>query len=251
MRRFYIEEIREEDGFCVISGSEARHISKILRMGRGDRLVLFDAKGIRFQAVIRSVGPQNVRVVIEKSLPKSPPAVVEITLCQSLLRSQPMDYIVQKTSELGIHCIVPFISEKTVVRPDNKALINRTRHWYKIAQSAAKQSDRGAPIEIEPLISFHKMIDYWKGENGFKVILWEAEDARGLKSLIQKYPREKKMIGIIGPEGGFSIKEIAVAEKAGFIPVSLGLRILRAETAAITLAAIFQYEWGDLGLPIA
>ncbi|MFX1555429.1 MAG: RsmE family RNA methyltransferase, partial [Promethearchaeota archaeon] len=87
--------------------------------------------------------------------------------------------------------------------------------------------------------------------NGFKVILWEEEDTRGLRGLFQKYPREKKIIGIIGPEGGFSKTEIAVAEKAGFIPVSLGHNILRAETAAITLAAIFQYEWGDLGLPIA
>lgn len=247
MRRFYIEEIKEKDGSCVISGSEARHISRILRMGRGDRLILFDAKGKRFQVVIKSVGSQDIRVVIEKPLSKSPPAVVEITLCQSLLRSQPMDYIVQKTSELGVHRIAPFISERTIVKPDNKALINRTRHWHKIAQSAAKQSDRGPPIEIEPLISFHNMTDQWKQENGFKVILWEDEDVRGLKGLLQKYPREKRMIGIIGPEGGFSMKEIAAAEKAGFIPVSLGHKILRAETAAITLAAIFQYEWGDLG----
>ncbi len=251
MRRFFIEEINERDGSCVISGSEARHISRILRMGCGDRLILFDAKGKRFQAVIKSVGPHDVRVTIEKPLPKSPPTSVEITLCQSLLRSQPMDYVIQKTSELGVHRIVPFISERTVIRPDNKALINKTRHWHKIAQSAAKQSGRGAPLRIEPLISFHKMTDQWKQGDGFKVILWEGEDTRGLKNLLQKYPSKKQMIGVIGPEGGFSTKEITVAEKAGFIPVSLGHKILRAETAAITLAAIFQYEWGDLGSPVA
>jgi 16S rRNA (uracil1498-N3)-methyltransferase len=112
LRRFFIEHIRTKGRFCSITGSEARHISRVLRMAPGDRFVLMDGHGAWYQALIEAVGAHEVRVLLEKSLPAPPPSPVNIVLCQALLRSRPMDYTVQKTSELGVDCSIPFSSKR-------------------------------------------------------------------------------------------------------------------------------------------
>jgi len=122
------------------------------------------------------------------------------------------------------------------------------RHWREIANSSATQSDRGAPAQIGLLSDFEELIQQWKKERVFKVILWEEEEAKDLKAVLRASGPAKTFVGIVGPEGGFSKEEIQAARDAGFISVSLGRRILRAETAALTLIAIVQYEWGDLSL---
>lgn len=247
MRRFFIEEIIAKDGTCIIEGSEARHITKVLRMGQGDRLILMDSQGARFQAIIESAYPHKVSVTLERPLPAPPPSPANITLCQALLKSRPMDYVVQKTSELGVNCIIPFSSERTVVRIDSDRISNKVKHWQEIAHNAAKQSDRGNPLRIGPPYLFQDLLEALRQKDALKIILWEDEKAQDLKTLLRSPKPRKDFIGMIGPEGGFSHKEIEMAREAGFSSVSLGERILRAETAAITLIAIVQYEWGDLG----
>jgi len=248
LRRFFVKEIEAGDGFCTITGSEAKHITKVLRMRRGDRFILMDGKGARFQAVIESAGRREVLVTLEKPLPQPARSPAEITLCQALLKSRAMDYIVEKTSELGVYRIFPFSSQRTVIRLDEAKFANKVKHWREIAHSAAKQSDRGTPAEIGPLFSFKDLIAKWEGKEALKVILWEEEDTKDLKGLLRKSILSGKFVGIVGPEGGFSREEIGVAREAGFRSVSLGYRVLRAETAAIAMVAIVQYEWGDLSL---
>lgn len=260
MRRFFIEKIKAEKGFCTIKGSEAKHIHRVLRMGRGDRLILMDTKGNHFRAVIESADRREVKVTLEEPLPTPPPSPVKTTLFQSILKSQPMDYLIQKTSELGVDLIIPFFSERTVVRPDKEGYRARVRHWREVARSAAKQSGRITPTNIYPLNSFQDLANHRAEENALRVILWEGEDSRSLKSVLRSSPMEREngiveskcpydeFIGMVGPEGGFSRGEMELAAKEGFISVSLGHRILRAETAAITMVALVQYEWGDLSL---
>jgi 16S rRNA (uracil1498-N3)-methyltransferase len=248
MRRFFVEEIKAIDGCCAITGPEAKHITRVLRMGRGDRIILMDGKGTRFQAIIKSAGRHEVLVTLERPLPKPPPPPVEITLCQALLKSRTMDYMVEKTSELGVYRLFPFSSERTVISLEKERLANKIRHWKEIAQSAAKQSDRATPAEIGSLSSFGDLVAKWKREEAIKAILWEEEGSRDLKALLRTSLPVRKFIGMVGPEGGFAGKEIEVAREEGFTPVSLGYRVLRAETAAITMVAIVQYEWGDLSL---
>ncbi len=223
-------------------------MTRVLRMGRGDRFILMDGKGARFQAIIVSAGPREVLVALEKALPQPPPSPVEITLCQALLKSRAMDCVIEKTSELGVNRIFPFSSERAVVRLNREKSANKRRHWREIAQGAAKQSNRGAPAEIGPLSSFGELVAECPQENALKVILWEEEGARDLKGLLKASPPLKKFIGMVGPEGGFSPEEVRAAKEAGFTSVSLGQRVLRAETAAITMVAVVQYEWGDLSL---
>jgi len=237
-----------KDRFCSITGSEARHISRVLRMAPGDRFILMDGRGARYQVLIDTVGAREVLVLLEKTLPPPPPSPVKIILCQALLKSRPMDYIVQKTSELGVDCIVPFASKRTVVRLEGDRMRNKIRHWREIARGAAKQSGRETPAKIESPLPFHELAARWKKESGLKVILWEGERKRDLKELLAPPPPLQRVVALIGPGGGFVHEEIEEAQKAGFVPVSLGSRVLRSETAAITLVALIQYEHGDLSL---
>ncbi len=248
MRRFFVEKIDAEQTSFSITGPEAKHISRVLRMGPGDRFILMDGGGARFLALIESAVSREVRVFLEKPLPEPPPSPVEIILCQGFLKSRKMDYVIQKTSELGVDCMSPFSSERTVVRLKKDTLPVRMKHWREIARSSAKQSDRAVPAQIEGLVPFNELVAKWKEEDSLKVILWEEEGSKDLKGLLRGSSIKKKFIGMVGPEGGFSRQEIEVAEDAGFIPASLGHRILRSETAAITIVALVQYEWGDLGL---
>jgi 16S rRNA (uracil1498-N3)-methyltransferase len=221
-------------------------MTRVLRMGRGDRFILMDGKGARFRAIIESAGRREVLVTLEKPLPEPPPSPVEITLCQALLKSRAMDYVIEKTSELGVHRILPFSSERTVVRLNKERFANKKQHWREIAHSAAKQSDRKVPVEIGPLSSFEELVGRTRAEDALKIILWEEEMAADLMGVLRGSPPVKRFLGIVGPEGGFSEKEVQAAGEAGFVSVSLGQRVLRAETAAITIVAIVQYEWGDL-----
>jgi 16S rRNA (uracil1498-N3)-methyltransferase len=190
-------------------------------------------------------------VTLEKALPKPPPSPVKIVLCQSLIKSRPMDYVIQKTSELGVNSIYPFYSERSVVRLENSRHLNKLKRWRQISRDAAKQSGRVAPLDIEPISPLDTLLKRWRLVDALKLMLWEEEDARDLKHLLRESPPSQLFIGIIGPEGGFTQNEVRAAREAGFMTVSLGSRILRSETAALTLVAILQYEWGDLGKSVA
>jgi len=246
VRRFFVEKIDTKDGVCSITGSEARHISKVLRMSEGDRLILMDRKGKRFKALIITSEPREVKVLLEESMSGPQPSPVEIILCQALLKSGPMDYMIQKTSELGVDRIIPFTSARTIINLSGERLANKMRHWKEITLSSAKQSGRSLPAQIEPLCPFKGLISIWKGQEGAKAMLWEQEGGSDLKGLLRSYPYPNRFLGIVGPEGGFEKEEVYAASQAGFSPVSLGNRILRGETAALAMVTIVQYEWGDL-----
>jgi len=248
MRRFLVENLNAQDGVCTITGPESRHMTRVLRMEAGDRFVLMDGQGNRFLAAIESATRQGVRVVLERSLPKPAHSPVTITLCQALLKSGQMDYLIQKTSELGVDHIHPFSSLRTITMLRRERLSNRIRHWREIARSSAKQSGRVVPAQINFPLTLGELATKWKEEKVIKAIFWEGEGTTDLKGLLRGSSRAGKFIGMVGPEGGFAGEEIELAADAGFIPVTLGNRILRSETAALAMVAIVQYEWGDLGV---
>lgn len=248
MKRFVVERIEPEQGRYVIRGTEARHIVRVLRMGPGHPLILMDQDGLRFLCRIESAGPSEVVVALEKALPAPPLSPLRIVLGQALLRSGPMDFVIQKTTELGVHRIQPFSSERTVVRLATQGVENRLRHWKEIAVNASKQSDRERPPEISPPSSLQDLLTRWRSVDAPRIILWEGEQAKDLKGLLRELDPPAEAVGVVGPEGGFSTEEVAAARNAGFTPASLGHRILRSETAAVVLVAMLQYEWGDLSL---
>lgn len=181
-----------------------------------------------------------------------PPERFEITLAQACLKSDKMELIFQKATELGVSKILPFFSSRTVPK-DPGAKLER---WQKIILAAAKQSGRATLPEImspcpmpELLTQFDKttvrlLLSERRTKRHLKEILRESAAGTSLRNIIPF--RIEKIVGLIGPEGGFSDEEMDLAEEAGFIPVSLGRRILRAETAAITFLSVLQYEMGTL-----
>ncbi len=246
MRLFYVEKIDPSSKTCIIKGSEARHIYKVLRMDVGDILFLMDGKGKRYRAVIKKIEHGSVYVKIEGAFesPEDPP--VKIILCISLIRSDPFDLVIQKTSELGVDTIQPFYSERTIVRIPEERLKERMRHWNEVAKSAAKQCGRKKPINLLEPVFLDELLERIRDDKALKIFLWEKEEKISIKSVL-KGSDCKKIIGIIGPEGGFSKSEVEKIKKANIKAVSLGKRMLRSETAAIAFSAIVQYELGDIG----
>ncbi len=248
MRRFFIDEINPEEDLCIIPEKEARHMVKVMRMKSGDRFVLMSGKGERFEAVIEDISRYKVSAKIIRALPEAASSPISINICQAVLKPRMMDYMVEKTSELGVARIIPFFSERTVIRLDENNVLNKTRHWKEIARSASKQSGRFVPAEISGPVQFVELLSAAGKMDGLKVVLWEGEKQTDLKELLGSERQSQEFTGIIGPEGGFVENEIDQLKNAGIMPVSIGSRILRAETAAIALATIIQYEWGDLGI---
>ncbi len=191
-------------GSFPITGAEAKHMTRVLRIGPGERIVLLDKKGARFQAVIEEVSRHHVLVNLENPLPSPPPSPVHITLCQALLKSQHMDLLVEKTSELGVDRVLPYISERTVVKVDGNKAHTKLRHWQEIAQSAAKQSDRAMPAGIGPLYPYDELLVVLGKESALKIILWEQEGVRSLKDHLRSNSPEPRVLALVGPEGGFT-----------------------------------------------
>ncbi len=244
MRRFLVDRISEDETTIRIEGREAAHIKRVLRMGRGDRCIVMDRSGSRVLAEILEAAVEDVRLKVIETLAPRPSPPVRIVLCQAMLKNPAMDLVVEKASELGAAALRPFLASRSVVKPDCKSTANKIRRWNEIAAGAAKQSNRGAPMNIEPILTFAGMLATLPGgKNNLNLILWEKEEEKTFPSLIDRYRTIKEATVIVGPEGGFSDGEIASAGKAGARPVGLGSRILKAETAAIVITALLQYEY--------
>jgi 16S rRNA (uracil1498-N3)-methyltransferase len=248
LRRFFVEKIIPTGGFLSITGKEARHIRNVLRMKKGEMLILMDREGQSFEATIGEVQYKEVKVTITKTLPSLPSSPVKISLAQALIKSHPMEYLIQKVTELGIHSIHPFYSERTIIQLKSAHLKNKMDRWMEIMKSACKQCGRVTLPDLNTPLMFEEMIKDAPDTKTLKILLWEDEDKVDLKRLLTSMSSAPHVFVIVGPEGGFTLNEINLAKDAGFHIVSLGNRILRAETAAVSLLSIIQYEWGDLNL---
>lgn len=248
MRRFFVEDIRGKEGLIFLTGKEANHIRNVLRMKRGDTLILMDGKGHHVETRIEELHHKGVLVKIIRNLPTPDPSPIEIHLAQALIKSRPMDSLIQKATELGVDSITPFSSERTAVRMNDENLSRRIVHWEEIMKAACKQSGRPYLPTLSPALAFEALIENALPKDMLKVLLWEAEKEADLKGLLRSVGQLPRIVAIVGPEGGFTPREIHIARGAGFRIVSLGSRILRSETAAITLISIIQYEWGDLSV---
>jgi 16S rRNA (uracil1498-N3)-methyltransferase len=248
MRRFFVEEITPTTDSLSLTGKEARYISKVLRMKKGEVLTIMDGKGQLFESIVEDLDYKEVKVRINKSISPPPPSPIEISLAQALIRSNSMDYLIQKFTELGINSIHLFYSERTVIRLKPGHLRNKMDRWMEIMKSACRQCGRATLPTLNPPLPFEEIIRNVPDKETLKVLLWENEEMLDLKKVLRSMSPIPHTLAMVGPEGGFTLNEINQARKAGFHVVSLGNRILRTETAAVSLISIIQYEWGDLNL---
>ncbi len=244
MRRFYLDNA-PVNGAARIGGDEARHIEKVLRLGPGDPLELFDAAGSVYRAEIESLGRGEVVARIRQSAGAAPEAGAQIVLCQAIVKSQKMDLIVEKCTELGATAFQPFFAQRSVPRWDAGQADRRVERWQAIARAAVKQSGaRRVPV-VAPVLDFSEMLALpFAGCR--RAMLWEDERGTGLRALLADAPGRGIAL-LVGPEGGFTAEEAARARRSGFQTAGLGERILRAETAAITATALAAFAFGVIG----
>ncbi len=248
MRRFFIEQTKITSTKIFITGSDAAHIKKVLRMKSGDRIGLFDGRGFEYEARIENLLAESVEVSITKRFLSASESPVQIIVAQALLKDKKMDILARQLTEIGITKLIPFTSIRSVPRPDKKRLSERRKRWEKIAIEALKQCRRGHVTEIGETITFNDVIKI-DDECDLKIVFWENESKPISDAVQQVHDRHyRKILVVLGPEGGFTEKEIEDARACGFVTASLGPRILRAETAAIAACTILQYLFGDMGL---
>jgi 16S rRNA (uracil1498-N3)-methyltransferase len=245
MSRFYVPTPQIEKGMLRIEGNEVKHIRRVLRLKAGDEIIVFDSLGKEYEGTIIEETTSSVVIKIQNIFLSKRDSPLDVTLAQSLLKGEKMDYLIQKATELGVKEIVPFFSSRSVPLLEKSGRLKRHHRWGRIAIEASKQCGRGVVPKIEPPQDYSEMLQL-ASPGSLRLILWEREGGK-LKEVLERSKEKTRIFFIIGPEGGFSQEEVEEAKRAGFIPVTLGRRILRAETASLCLLSILQYEQGDIG----
>lgn len=240
MPRFFTETINESKG--IISGDDAKHIAKVLRMHVGERLIACDCKGFDYDCVIESLSDKEVELSVEKAYPSETEPSVRVTLYQAMPKSDKMELIIQKAVELGVSAIVPVQTKRCVSRPDAKSMAKKLERYNRIALEAAKQCGRGRIPEVLPMMDFGDAIKAMK-EDQRAFLFYENSNSSFRKELEQGVNAVSIMVGA---EGGFEEEEVQKALELGIASLSLGKRILRCETAPLAALSIIMYETGNM-----
>ena len=246
MRYFFIDPSLVIGPEVSITGSEVHHIKNVLRLKPGDGLKLFDGTGFEYEAVIVRVSAKKVTVEIQHKARAAAPSGVQIIVAQAFLKEKKMDDLVRKLCELGMTRWVPFFSKRSIARPDAKRLEARSQRWQRIATEAVKQCRRIDTPQIADALSFEAMLDFSQNCD-VRIVFWENESSPLTGGLASEDSPPKKILLMLGPEGGFTDQEIEQLQNRGFVPAGLGPRILRAETATIAAVTLVQYLYGDMG----
>ncbi len=243
MRRFFVPPGAIVGTEVSLPPDLARRLASVLRLKRGDRVVFADSRGRDFEVEITALTPRSGAAAVVVERPSPPEPKVELVLYQSLVRPQRFDLVLEKGTELGVSRFVPLVSGRAQVKAEGGA--QRAERWRRIVTEAAEQCGRGRVPAVDPPAAFAEAV---RAAPGLRLLPWEGERSQSLRSCILSAKPKPAVVSLfIGPEGGFSEAEAALARDAGCVPVSLGPRILRSETAGIVAAALVMHELGELG----
>ena len=238
MRRFFAPKKSFRDGLVTLSEEESHHLRDVLRLGVGDDVHIYDGEGREFAACVTSVHKHKATLRIGDEVPpSSPESPLALTLAAALLKGDKFDLVVQKAAELGVTKLVPLYSVRCAVRKTD--ISNRMVRWHRIAQASTRQSGRAQNMKIADPEGLREFLEVCDPES---TILFSERDGRRL-------PQDfagKKMTALVGPEGGWDDAELEFAKSLGLKIVTLGGRVVRAETAAIAVTAILLHRFGDI-----
>lgn len=243
MNRFYIDQNQVSGDLITITGSDVNHIKNVLRMRLGEAILLCDCQGKDYHCKIQGMENEVIEAKVEEVTDTKTELPTKIYLFQGLPKKDKMELIVQKAVELGAIEIIPVMMKRTIVKlEDKKKEAKKIERWQTIANSAAKQSNRGVIPIVSEVITYKEALNRAK-EMDLVLLPYENEEGmEGTRNLI-KEARGKKSIGIfIGPEGGYDESEIEQARELGMKPITLGNRILRTETAGLAILSILMFE---------
>ena len=246
MQRYFVEQRANDASEFIISGENARHISKVMRMATGDEIIVVH-ENVAYVCEIQSIDQEIVVRQTGKTIP-SPEMPLKVDIACGLPKGDKLELIAQKATELGMHALIPFAAERSIVKWDDKKAKKNQERLQKIAQEAAEQSHRTRIPEVVQPMSFKQLVQTFPKYDA--VFIADEEDAKLVErtSFKQKLQalngsHEQHILCIFGPEGGISRQESATMLQAGAQTMSLGPRILRAETAPFYALAAISYEF--------
>jgi 16S rRNA (uracil1498-N3)-methyltransferase len=246
-RRFFAppEAFDQPQQTVQLDQAETRHLRNVLRLRAGDEVFVFDGLGHEFRCLVTDAsGKTGSLTVAEPTEPASRESPLHLTLAVALLKGEKFDLVVQKATELGVTRIVPVVTARSDVRVTKDATAaRRVERWNRLALEAAKQSGRAFVPECDEPAEFLKFVSREDG-NGATRLMFTERGGAGLASAPK--PDGATLIALVGPEGGWADDEMDQARSNGWTLITLGGRILRAETAAITVVALLQHRFGDL-----
>jgi 16S rRNA (uracil1498-N3)-methyltransferase len=239
VHRFFTPQLLQEDIQINLEEETSHHLYQVLRLRAGDEVVLFSGDGEEYQATLVQVGKKRAEAKIGSSLRHEPESPLALHLLLGISRSERMDFAIQKATELGINRITPILSERCVVKLNEKKSASRVTHWQRVVVNACEQSGRCRIPVIDKPTKYEEALSH---DDATTSILL---DHRSQFTLHQIKPPKDKLSILIGPEGGLTHWERQFAIQSGFLGVRLGPRIMRTETAPLATIAAVQTLWGD------
>lgn len=242
MHHFFTDPSQVQGDKIEIEGTDVNHIKNVLRMKIGEKVQISDQSGKNYSCELEAFEAEKVRFQILEERESENELPSRIYLFQGLPKSDKMEWIVQKAVELGVYEVIPVATHRAVVKLDEKKAVKKIARWNAIAEGAAKQSGRDVIPCVKKVMSLENALSY---AASLDLILMPYEDAEGMEKTRRVIGQIKpgQSIGIfIGPEGGFEETEVQKAQKSGAVPVTLGKRILRTETAGLTVLSILMYH---------
>lgn len=243
MYQFFVEPGQIQDRKITITGSDVNHIRNVLRMKPGEEIAVSNGiDGREYRCGIEAFTEDEVICSLRFIKEDAVELPARIHLFQGLPKADKMELIVQKAVELGAYEVIPVAVRRCVVKLDAKKAAGKVTRWQGIAEAAAKQSKRGIIPQVQPVMSMREAVEYARAMDS-KLIPYElAEDMRHTRQIIEAVEPGTDIAVFIGPEGGFEQEEIRMAFQAGIEPVTLGRRILRTETAGLTVLSWLMYH---------
>lgn len=243
MHHFFVEPSKIQGNHIFIDGPDVNHIRNVLRMNPGEEVNVTDGTGEKvYRCAIASIGEDTVELNIMWAQEKGMELPSKIYLFQGLPKSDKMELIIQKAVELGVYEIIPMATARAVVKLDQKKAAAKVKRWQAISESAAKQSKRLLIPEVKEPVKFSEALKL-ASDLDVRLIPYElAEGMDGTRRIIQSVKPGQSVAVFIGPEGGFEEAEVELAKDAGFQAITLGRRILRTETAGMTVLSILMYQ---------
>lgn len=247
MRRFFFEPTARNGNEILLSETESRHITRSLRLHVGSQIQLFDGTGVRYLAEITNIGRQVIAHILTADEDQQEGNRTLLHVGQAMLKNAKMDFLVEKCTELGVETFTPFVSSRCQGKMDNEERGDkRQQRWQRIVESACKQCSRPRPMELKNATSLADLCSSASPDPlTLRLLFWEEEKGTSLHGLppLTEYTQIHLLLG---PEGGFSKEEVELAARCGYQSVTLGPRILRAETATVAAVSIVRYLAGDM-----
>jgi 16S rRNA (uracil1498-N3)-methyltransferase len=246
MRRFFVRPEDVGTSELYLQRDEGKHLARVLRLAPGAQVVVFDGRGHEYVAMVERLEAEGVVCRILQHIARHPTPAVSIALGQGLAKADKFEWVIQKTTELGVSEIVPILSARVVPQTSMHHASMKAARWEKLAREACKQSGRATMPYLWPPTPLGTFFASFQTAD-LKLLLWEGEDRQPLGSVLAASGQVASVAVVVGPEGGLTPQEVTHGEAHGFLTVGLGERILRTETAGLVAVALLQYRFGDLG----